>query len=238
MNAVRTQLLEAENSNTDLQRKIKIRDDLIKTLEEREVLKAYSNSSQTASLRPPVQPPTSQPQTQYHQGAPNQPHPQHTQHGPEHFHPGAFCTCTSCCLTLRAPRCCCCTCPPAPSRNASVPNPNLTAQSSEISNVNETLTNIKSKIDRLQSDMVAVVNDIEKARTEKCSDVAAIDLGRQKPSCINPAPVQRFNDIEVVQVYAAQHDESVVSMDDFGPDSTPQTDSVPSLNSSVLTSQL
>ena len=233
LNSVRAQVLELESANTDLVRKVKIMEDLIKSYEGRETAKAYEE------LRPA--PPGQQPA---YSKCPCRSSPPPC-HYLEHFH-----TCISCAASQssRSPPHCPKPCPPVSScptnhcDSCAVTKP-ANAQHNDA--MATSLNNLKNKVDRMEHDLIDIVNLVETKTSTSNSDdntsnsVKKRKLSQSRPTFRNPGDIPGYDSIEVIEVaeiHAA--DESVTSVDEFVGESEATHPHDPSLNSNLLTTHL
>ena len=107
----------------------------------------------------------------------------------------------------------------------------------EIMALNETVAAMKGVLDKLQCEMVDVVNNIEILNnSRKQPETPKVRAAYPNPK--NIPGYDMIDVIEVAQVHAPDVNESVTSIDELVPDLENPTDTATDLNYSVQTNQL
>ena len=228
LNSVQAKFLEIETENIELKRKVKIMEDLIKTYESNIVPNIYTSGppshTHNAKPTPPNQPcscPCQQPACEIHCST----------------CPSSYYSNHSCQLRPRPQKC-----PSQPSpadRPCSCPGSSASSTTSS-SEIKEVVESISQRVDKLQSEMVDVVNNLESISRKLYTPLTTSKPSEklpEKPAFQNPSDIPGYDKIdtlEVVEVHVEAVNDSITSMDANVPDIP-----IPnSLNYSALTSQL
>ena len=212
LNSVRTNLLEVETERNELNNKVKIMEDLVKSYEEREVSPAYRDN-----YRAP-----------HHASDPRFPACACLQSSSKYHR----CTCYSSCPHLSQSHVCPTVNHPTPSSCSSSPgslcsacsSPSNLSLRSEITSLNEIVTTMKNVLDKLQCEMVDVVNNIESVNQVMRNQS---ENPPENPVHQYPIDLPDYDNIEVLeiaQVHVSAETESISSIDDLVPDQMKTSD--------------
>ena len=247
--------MELETSNIDLKRKVGIMEEVIKTYEEKLTSQAYQGILHGSAPPSPPDQPSAPPA--YHSCRPIPPTPSCPQSHTCSAAPPPPTSGTICCYgtklcsphphppACQAPHACSPSSqteifPPSSTPSKVGPGSTSTCSSnkSEIKAALETIITLKESVNKLQCEVIDVVNNIDILSKRFTSD----EENQSKPLYRNPQDIPNYDSIdvlEVAQVHAKQTDDSVVSVEEFVPDVDDTVDKPRSpLNSNLLTNQL
>ena len=200
LNAVRTQVIELETSKTDLERKIKIMEEVIKMHEQRQAANAYKDILTDPNKPSQFNRQSQQQPQQSQQSAATQSYPWYY-HWPPHM-----------------------SCPPALPNCCHVHHscykkreekPTATADTND-KPITDLYIDLKTAVTNIQAEMIDIVNKVE-----SITDPARTHKHPNKPLYRNPVEIPNYDAIDVIteaEVHIDPQDESIVSIDEFVPD--------------------
>ena len=122
-------------------------------------------------------------------------------------------------------------------------SPNIPGNISEKDAIVSSLNDLKTKVDKIEGELIDVVNQIEAkthpTRNESINSNKKRKLSPSRPSYQNPVDIPAYDlieTIEVAEVHAA--DDSIITVDEFVPESENPTSPSSCLNSNLPTSRL